>query len=94
MRPSRPAARAPQDEEISANNASESLILRCEPKASLEGRKALTPRSALRRASPPAKARIIFQSDNGHTLMLAIGVIAIFLVVILGLNKFEFGRFD
>jgi len=26
--------------------------------------------------------------------MLAIGVIAIFLVVILGLNKFEFGRFD
>jgi len=26
--------------------------------------------------------------------MLAIGVIAIFLAVILGLNKFEFGRFD
>jgi hypothetical protein len=26
--------------------------------------------------------------------MLAIVVIAIFLVVILGLNKFEFGRFD
>lgn len=41
-----------------------------------------------------AKARITFQSDNGPTLMLAIGVIAIFLVVILGLNKFEFGRFD
>jgi hypothetical protein len=49
---------------------------------------------ALRRASRAAKARITFQSDNGHTLMLAIGVIAIFLVVILGLNKFEFGRFD
>jgi hypothetical protein len=49
---------------------------------------------ALRSAPAPAKARITFQSDNGHTLMLAIGVIAIFLAVILGLNKFEFGRFD
>jgi len=26
--------------------------------------------------------------------MIAIGIIAIFLVVILALNKFEFGRFD
>lgn len=48
----------------------------------------------MRRASPPVKAGIVFQSDNGPTLMLAIGVIAIFLAVILGLNKFEFGRFD
>ncbi len=48
----------------------------------------------LRSAPAPAKAPSIFQSDNGPTLMLAIGVIAIFLVVILGLNKFEFGRFD
>jgi hypothetical protein len=48
----------------------------------------------LRRASPPVKAGIVFQPDNGPTLMLAIGVIAIFLAVILGLNKFEFGRFD
>ena len=45
-------------------------------------------------APAPAKARITFQSDNGPTLMLAIGVIAIFLAIILGLNKFEFGRFD
>jgi hypothetical protein len=44
-------------------------------------------RARLKPASP-------FQSDNGHTLMVAIGIIAIFLVVILGLNKFEFGRFD
>ena len=49
---------------------------------------------ALQGAPAPAKARITFQSDNGPTLMLAIGVIAIFLAVILGLNKFEFGRFD
>ena len=45
-------------------------------------------------APAPAKARITFQSDNGPAPMLAIGIIAIFLVVILGLNKFEFGRFD
>ena len=94
MRPSRPAARAPQDEEVSASNASESLILRCEPKASLEGRTALAPRSALQTAPAPAKARITFQSDNGPAPMIAIGIIALFLVVILGLNKFEFGRFD
>jgi len=50
--------------------------------------------SALRSALAPAKARITFHSDNGSKLMVAIGVIAIFLVVILGLNKFEFGRFD
>jgi hypothetical protein len=50
--------------------------------------------SALRRASRAAKARIIFQSDNGPVPMVAIGIIALFLVVILGLNKFEFGRFD
>jgi len=48
----------------------------------------------LRSAPAPAKARITFHSDNGSKLMVAIGVIAIFLVVILGLNKFEFGRFD
>jgi hypothetical protein len=48
----------------------------------------------LRSAPAPAKARITLQSDNGFKLMVAIGVIAIFLVVILGLNKFEFGRFD
>jgi hypothetical protein len=48
----------------------------------------------LRSRPAPAKARITFQSDNGSKLMVAIGVIAIFLVVILGLNKFEFGRFD
>lgn len=48
----------------------------------------------LRSASLPAKARITFQSDSGPKPMLAIGVIAIFLAVILGLNKFEFGRFD
>jgi len=48
----------------------------------------------LRSASREAKARITFQSENGFKLMVAIGVIAIFLVVILGLNKFEFGRFD
>jgi hypothetical protein len=48
----------------------------------------------LRRASRAAKARITFQSDNGPAPMIAIGIIAIFLVVILGLNKFEFGRFD
>jgi hypothetical protein len=48
----------------------------------------------LRSAPAPAKARITLQSDNGSKLMVAIGVIAIFLVVILGLNKFEFGRFD
>ncbi|MEJ2815788.1 MULTISPECIES: hypothetical protein [unclassified Caulobacter] len=51
-------------------------------------------RPALRSASREAKARITFQSENGFKLMVAIGVIAIFLVVILGLNKFEFGRFD
>ena len=48
----------------------------------------------LRSAPRTAKARITFQSDNGPAPMLAIGIIAIFLVVILGLNKFEFGRFD
>ncbi len=48
----------------------------------------------MRSAPRTAKARITFQSSNGSKLMVAIGVIAIFLVVILGLNKFEFGRFD
>ena len=52
------------------------------------------PRSTLRSAPAPAKARITFQSSHGTAPMLAIGVIAIFLVIILGLNKFEFGRFD
>ena len=48
----------------------------------------------MRSGAPTAKARITFQSVNGPAPMLAIGIIAIFLVVILGLNKFEFGRFD
>jgi hypothetical protein len=47
----------------------------------------------LPRARHPAKAAAR-PSSNRNTLMLAIGVIAIFLLVILGLNKFEFGRFD
>jgi hypothetical protein len=50
--------------------------------------------STLRSASRTAKARITFQSSHGPAPMIAIGIIAIFLVVILGLNKFEFGRFD
>jgi DMSO/TMAO reductase YedYZ heme-binding membrane subunit len=48
----------------------------------------------LRSAPAPVKARITFQSDNGPAPMIAIGIIALFLVVILALNKFEFGRFD
>jgi len=48
----------------------------------------------LRSAPRTAKARITLPSDNGPAPMIAIGIIAIFLVVILGLNKFEFGRFD
>lgn len=41
----------------------------------------------------PAKAAATF-IPTGAASMIAIGIIAIFLVVILGLNKFEFGRFD
>jgi hypothetical protein len=48
----------------------------------------------LRSPSRKAKARITFQSEHGPKLMVAIGVIAIFLGVICALNKFEFGRFD
>jgi hypothetical protein len=44
-------------------------------------------------ARRPAKAAS-HPSSNRTCPMLAIGVIAIFLAVILGLNKFEFGRFD
>jgi hypothetical protein len=48
----------------------------------------------LRPATRAAKARITLQSDNGPAPMLAIGIIAIFLIINLALNKFEFGRFD
>jgi hypothetical protein len=43
---------------------------------------------------PPLKPASSFCLNNGPKLMVAIGIIALFLVVILGLNKFEFGRFD
>jgi hypothetical protein len=48
----------------------------------------------LRSGSPPGKARITFQSDNGPAPMLAIGIIALFLGVIFALNVYEFGRPD
>jgi hypothetical protein len=43
---------------------------------------------------PPLKPASPFSLNNGPAPMIAIGIIAIFLVVILALNKFEFGRFD
>ena len=46
------------------------------------------------RPRPPLKPGHLSVVTHGPAPMLAIGIIAIFLVVILGLNKFEFGRFD
>ena len=57
----------------------------------------MTKREGLHRLQPAsrkAKARSTFQSSHGPTLMVAIGVIALFLIVFSALNKFEFGRFD
>ncbi len=48
-------------------------------------------------ACGPPRARLkpgYLQSSHGLTLMVAIGVIALFLIVFSALNKFEFGRFD
>jgi hypothetical protein len=49
---------------------------------------------ALRSAAPKAKAGSTFVFSFRSRAMIAIGVIAIFLGVILALNYFEFGRID
>jgi hypothetical protein len=48
----------------------------------------------LRSVPATAKAGSIFVFSFWSRAMLAIGVIAIFLAVICGLNAFEFGRID
>jgi hypothetical protein len=45
----------------------------------------------LQSSAPPANRASNFRSANP---MVAIGMIAVFIIVLLGLNRWEFGRFD
>jgi hypothetical protein len=46
------------------------------------------------RVAPAPANRAANRQRESQSSMVAIGMIAVFLIVILGLNRWEFGRFD